>query len=162
MVKLDSKEDFDLGKFLNHSLSLHGQMATQRSFPGSSKDPYLELYHQDPIDVLRERFSGPVGYNENATGTSIQEFYRSSSVFLTGGTGFVGKLLIEKLSRSIPQIDHIYLLIRPKREKSAPERFVELMNDRVSTLLHSCISQSSIVNNNTKLKINVKCTLVEI
>ncbi|XP_075678003.1 fatty acyl-CoA reductase 1-like [Dermatophagoides pteronyssinus] len=43
---------------------------------------------------------------------SISEFYSNRSVLITGGSGFIGKVLIEKLLRSCPNIGHIYLLIR--------------------------------------------------
>lgn len=50
--------------------------------------------------------------------SQIAEFYRDRSVFVTGGTGFLGKVLVEKLLRSCPDIKAIYLLIRPKKGHS--------------------------------------------
>lgn len=46
--------------------------------------------------------------------STIAEFYNERSVFITGGTGFLGKVLVEKLLRSCPGIKTLYLLIRPK------------------------------------------------
>ena len=46
--------------------------------------------------------------------STIAEFYRDRSVFITGATGFLGKVLVEKLLRSCPDIKTLYLLIRPK------------------------------------------------
>jgi FlaA1/EpsC-like NDP-sugar epimerase len=34
------------------------------------------------------------------------------SIFITGATGFVGKVLVEKLLRSCPDIAKIYILVR--------------------------------------------------
>lgn len=34
--------------------------------------------------------------------SAIAQFFRGKSVFITGGTGFVGKQIIEKLLRSCP------------------------------------------------------------
>jgi len=61
----------------------------------------------------------------------VQEFYRDASIFITGGTGFMGKMLIEKLSRSCPNFKHIYLLIRNKKGKDVNERIDAIFEDRV-------------------------------
>jgi alcohol-forming fatty acyl-CoA reductase len=64
----------------------------------------------------------------------IADFYRNRSVFLTGGTGFMGKVLIEKLLRSCPDMDTIYLLVRPKSGCQASQRIQELVDCKVSRL----------------------------
>ncbi|KAM7299711.1 putative acyl-CoA reductase [Ixodes scapularis] len=58
--------------------------------------------------------------------SEVQRFYQDEVIFITGATGFLGKALIEKLLRSCPGIERIYLLIRPKRDLSPPRR-LELM-----------------------------------
>lgn len=57
--------------------------------------------------------------------SQIQEYYAEKCVFITGGTGFLGKLLLEKLLRSTT-VEKIYLLIRRKEKKNADERLQEL------------------------------------
>lgn len=59
---------------------------------------------------------------------SVAKYYSAKSVFITGGTGFIGKVLIEKLLRSCPNIDKVYLLIRPKRSQDIEQRMDELVN----------------------------------
>lgn len=59
---------------------------------------------------------------------SIPEFYNGRSIFITGGTGFMGKVLVEKLLRSCPGIKSIYLLIRPKRGQEINLRLSEILN----------------------------------
>ena len=49
--------------------------------------------------------------------------YRGKAVLLTGGTGFLGTALVEKMLRSLPSLERLYLLVRPSRDKSATERF---------------------------------------
>ena len=69
--------------------------------------------------------------------TSITEFYNDRSIFITGATGFVGKVLVEKLLRSCPQIKNIFILVRPKRGHNARERVKELIKSKVSNSLQS-------------------------
>jgi fatty acyl-CoA reductase len=47
----------------------------------------------------------------------IQEFYRGSSLLIEDGTAFMGKLLVEKLLRSCPNLSSVYLLVRSKKCK---------------------------------------------
>lgn len=58
----------------------------------------------------------------------IPDWYEGRSILVTGGTGFMGKVLIEKLLRSCPKIQTIYLLIRPKRGQQVADRLRSLLN----------------------------------
>jgi hypothetical protein len=53
----------------------------------------------------------------------LGEAYRDKKILLTGGTGFLGTALVEKILRSLPDLGCLYLLVRPSREKGAAERF---------------------------------------
>lgn len=57
---------------------------------------------------------------------SIPEFFEGKSVFVTGGMGFLGKVLIEKLLRSCPGVENVYLLCRSKKGKNVNERLEEI------------------------------------
>ncbi|KAF9087022.1 cyclin-dependent kinase inhibitor far1 [Mortierella sp. AM989] len=46
-------------------------------------------------------------------------------VFLTGATGFVGKVLVEKILRSLPQVKKIYLLLRVSGKNTLESRVHE-------------------------------------
>ncbi|EDV58276.1 fatty acyl-CoA reductase wat [Drosophila erecta] len=67
--------------------------------------------------------------------TEILQFYRNKSVFVTGGTGFLGKVIIEKLLRST-DVRRVYLLIRPKKNDTVERRFHAWKDEQVfETLL---------------------------
>ncbi|XP_058830647.1 fatty acyl-CoA reductase wat [Topomyia yanbarensis] len=61
--------------------------------------------------------------------TEIQQFYDRCNVFITGGTGFLGKTLIYKLLTSCPGVENIFLLIRSKRGKDIFSRAEEIFED---------------------------------
>lgn len=65
----------------------------------------------------------------------IPEWFAQRHVFVTGATGFMGKVLVEKLLRCCVNIEKIYILIRPKRGKSSKERLEEFINTPVSISL---------------------------
>lgn len=57
---------------------------------------------------------------------SVAEYYSGKNVFITGGTGFIGKVLIEKLLRSCPRLNKVFILVRPKRSQGIEQRIDDL------------------------------------
>jgi thioester reductase-like protein len=71
----------------------------------------------------------------------IIEFYRGQNVFVTGATGFMGKVLLEKLLRSCPDVGNIYVLIRPKKGKTPSDRVKDIVNLPVITKNHFLLKE---------------------
>lgn len=67
----------------------------------------------------------------------VREFYADKEIFITGGTGYLGKVLIEKLLRSCPDLKRIFLLIRPKKGHSVETRLKLFTEDQVFDLVRS-------------------------
>ena len=44
----------------------------------------------------------------------LKSFYEGKTILLTGATGFLGKVVLEKIMRSLPGVKTIYLAISPK------------------------------------------------
>lgn len=63
--------------------------------------------------------------------SEIQSFFKDTSVFVTGATGFLGHVLLAKLLRTCPDVKKIYVLLRNKKGKSVSERFQALLEDEV-------------------------------
>jgi thioester reductase-like protein len=45
----------------------------------------------------------------------IKGFYKGKTIFLTGTTGFVGKVVLEKFLRSLGDFKKLYLMVRSKK-----------------------------------------------
>lgn len=60
----------------------------------------------------------------------MSAYYEGKIVFLTGGSGFLGNLYIQKLLRT--KISLLYLFMRPKRNESAEERLEKIFDNPVS------------------------------
>ncbi|XP_017780660.1 PREDICTED: fatty acyl-CoA reductase 1-like isoform X2 [Nicrophorus vespilloides] len=61
----------------------------------------------------------------------MEEFYRNKTIFVTGSTGFLGSMLVEKLLRSFPDISKLYMLARMKGTMNLIERSEEYFKDPV-------------------------------
>ncbi|XP_050526788.1 putative fatty acyl-CoA reductase CG5065 isoform X2 [Daktulosphaira vitifoliae] len=84
------------------------------------------------MDSFVEEFSNyklPILPNKlNHLPDRISQTFSDKTLFITGGTGFLGKVLLEKLLRKTSDIKKIYLLLRPKKGVQPKERVEVLFN----------------------------------
>ncbi|GLE07791.1 hypothetical protein PINS_up018457 [Pythium insidiosum] len=59
---------------------------------------------------------------QQRTRMPVEAVFAGRSIFLTGGTGFFGKAVLEKLLRSAPDVERIFVLIRARKGVSAAAR----------------------------------------
>ncbi|EAT39412.1 AAEL008815-PA [Aedes aegypti] len=71
--------------------------------------------------------------------SNISAFYRDKVVFVTGGTGFIGKIVVEKLLRT-SEVKEIVLLVREKKNTLPEQRIKELCSSPVSIEIVDCFS----------------------
>lgn len=63
---------------------------------------------------------------------TIGDFYAHKNVFITGGTGFLGTVLIEAILSASPDVGQIYVLVRDKYGSNANTRIKRMMTKAVS------------------------------
>ncbi|XP_022224530.2 putative fatty acyl-CoA reductase CG5065 isoform X1 [Drosophila obscura] len=56
----------------------------------------------------------------------VQEYYKDKTIFITGASGFMGKVLLEKLLYSCHSLKEVIIICRPKRGKSPESRLEEM------------------------------------
>lgn len=61
----------------------------------------------------------------------IAKWFSGQVLFITGATGFMGKVLVEKLLRDCPDITECYLLMRAKRGIEPEQRRDDYINHMV-------------------------------
>jgi len=61
-----------------------------------------------------------------ASSSHIQQFYAGKSVFITGVTGFLGKVVAERLLRTVPEIGNVYCLVRPQKGVDVAQRLQKI------------------------------------
>ncbi|PON82436.1 Fatty acyl-CoA reductase [Trema orientale] len=83
--------------------------------------------------------SQPTSSVEMHDGIGIVKFIGGKSFFITGATGFLAKVLIEKILRTVPDVGKIYLLIKAKNKEAAMGR---LKNEIINTELFKRLQQT--------------------
>ncbi|XP_076907948.1 fatty acyl-CoA reductase 2, chloroplastic-like [Bidens hawaiensis] len=102
-------------------------------------DPGTALLDTENL-VLTPNGKDLVSYNDATNGNSVMgmndddgigiiNVLKGKGFFVTGATGFLGKVFIEKILRTVPDVGKIYILIKAKNADAAMERLkIEIIN----------------------------------
>ncbi|KAK9501400.1 hypothetical protein O3M35_012133 [Rhynocoris fuscipes] len=101
---------------------------------------------------------------------SIIDWYTGKNVLISGGTGFMGKVLVEKILRSIPNIGKIYILCRSKRGVTPAQRvadfskiplFTKLLKENPNSLNKLIVVEGDITEDGLGIKEEIRNELIE-
>lgn len=67
----------------------------------------------------------------HTTESEIVDFYRDKTIFITGGSGFIGRILIEHLFRKC-EVQKIFVLVRAKKGVEPKDRKQTIFNVEVN------------------------------
>ncbi|KAJ0088353.1 hypothetical protein Patl1_32894 [Pistacia atlantica] len=76
---------------------------------------------------------------ELQNGIGIVKFLKGKGFFVTGATGFLAKVFIEKILRTVPDVGKIFVLIKARNEAAAMER---LKSEIIDSELFKCLQQT--------------------
>ncbi|KAL0858668.1 hypothetical protein ABMA27_011160 [Loxostege sticticalis] len=68
---------------------------------------------------------------EDAPAPRIPQFFAGRAVFITGATGFMGKVLVERLLWTCPEVGKLFLLMRSKAGAKPQDRLLTLKRCKV-------------------------------
>lgn len=77
--------------------------------------------NQGEVNAVKELVpytAPPTSLMERDDGIGIVKFLKGKVLFITGATGFLAKVLIEKILRTVPDVGKIFLLIKAKKQGS--------------------------------------------
>ncbi|KAL1139603.1 hypothetical protein AAG570_006585 [Ranatra chinensis] len=67
----------------------------------------------------------------------VSENLNHKTIFVTGGTGFLGKILIEKILRKSTKLERMFLLVRSKKGKEPKQRLDEMFAAPIFEILRN-------------------------
>lgn len=109
---------------------VHDEQIKLETKPMEFHKPYWGIDANNNDTNNNEIFINTPGIPNRA---SIKSFYQNAYILVTGGTGFLGKVLLEKLLRTCDTLQCIYVLLRSKRGLSSEQRYRELIQNPVRT-----------------------------
>ena len=89
--------------------------------------PSLSVSSSPALPNVSPHFLNINNIKKNNPQPSLASTFSGATIFLTGGTGYVGSVLIEQLLRGVPDLCGIYVLVRPKHGAEPEARLDRLL-----------------------------------
>ncbi|CAH1256360.1 FAR1 [Branchiostoma lanceolatum] len=96
--------------------------------PPRARDPRFTSL---PEDDFVESFVRLQQSGQTCAMSSIVDYYRGKTILVTGATGFMGKVLVEKLLRACPDVERLYLLVRHKAGQTPTQRINSIVEGKL-------------------------------
>lgn len=84
------------------------------------------------LECIFSKMAESEGKSQSVNRLAEDGGFKDRTLLLTGGTGFMGKVLVEKILRTCPLIKRIYIIIRNKKGKDPQERLRQIYAGPVS------------------------------
>lgn len=117
--------------FFSSSLSLKKKTTLLTSFNPGAAAPDTRSIKGNGLPIKAPLCTLPGGKPKlpaDMLQPSIRQAFSGADVFITGGIGFVGSVIVEQLLRCVPDVGTIFMLVRPKGELSGEDRLEKLLS----------------------------------
>ncbi|KAI3459885.1 hypothetical protein Pfo_016548 [Paulownia fortunei] len=132
---------FSFGKCSKTKIPLFANHHEKNSFIGKTAVLYNGYSYFTspchPLELELPKYLKAEPDAEDNAGIGIVKFFEGKNIFITGATGLLGKVLVEKILRSTP-VGKVYLLIKAKDKEAAFDR---LTKEIVNSDLFKCLKE---------------------
>lgn len=82
------------------------------------------------LDDIGQKFdNNTLSHLDKQQANKLSQFYAGKNILITGATGFVGKVCLVKIVRSLGDCGKVYVMLRSKRGMSPQQRFDKMLNE---------------------------------
>uniref|UniRef100_A0A2A4JMW7 Fatty acyl-CoA reductase n=1 Tax=Heliothis virescens TaxID=7102 RepID=A0A2A4JMW7_HELVI len=117
--------------FITGATGFMGKVLVERLLWTCRDVSRLHLLLRHKKDVPPERRLAQLKQSQSSSPPLIPEFFAGREVFITGATGFMGKVLVERLLWTCRDVSRLHLLLRHKKDVPPERRLAQLKQSQV-------------------------------
>lgn len=80
----------------------------------------------------------------------LAQFYQDKNILITGATGFIGKVCLVKIVKSLGNCGKIYVMLRAKKGMTPQQRFNKMLNEHPFTIMESSFREPNFEGKDNK------------